>query len=159
MSLEKLQQAFDMLDFSSMKIGNGGNVVTYRVSGGVARSKGLLHIAEIAIAHTEVELNSAHEEAVWQRHHHPEVEVIIFIRGKGSIFLCKKADLLKTGRCSASMCNPIYCEKVEEIELKYKHVIRVEREVIHAAKFTEDSVFIAITMPASEDFPGDTHGS
>jgi len=161
-SLFALETAFFKMSLAVMPLSasseetmeNPTNQVEYAMFNGKAISQNIYRVDEIAIARTMVVVSDLTKPACWQRHHHPETEILIPVSGKGVLYSCSKEGVLKTGKCSAENCFPESCESAIPIPLIPGTVIYLKPDNIHSAMFNENSLFIAITVPASHDFPG-----
>lgn len=161
-NLKALEIAFKELSFDYIVSRTlGGKMETaqeqrYSISGGEAYSFSLFKNEHVAVALTRVILNERPEkQAIWTRHHHKEWEAMICVSGAGEIYKCSLVKpVLLVGRCDIRECVPEVCRDAKKIPFTTTKMIEVPPETIHSIVFNSDMVFISITIPASEFFPG-----
>ena len=83
-----------------------------------------------------------------------ELELLYIISGSIDLFVCSMENVLKVGKCSASECMPETCPKAVKHLIHSGESFVIQIDSIHSAIFKEDTEFIAISVPASDQFPG-----
>jgi quercetin dioxygenase-like cupin family protein len=129
--IDRLEELYEGLPdtplFEDLYLGEDGEHTLYRIDTGTFKSRSVLNISDISIAHSHITGGSTVE----LHNHHSSYEILIVLSGSMEV---------------------TYGSGKKKKLVKYDYII-LDKQMPHSALVIEDTDFVAITVPKDEGFP------